>query len=134
MGEQHIHVRRLRADADIVTLTVDGMFSYDELYDAVEESLNLMTHSIAPSALVLNFKRAKCREIGLMSAVFHVGEMVRARVDRCVVVAAPLILQEAIMMIVRVDPELRKQVRLAASLPEALLMLGIGHGTPLLMN
>lgn len=134
MGEHHIHVRRLSTDADIVTLTVDGVFSYDELYDAVEESLNLMTHSVAPSALVFNLNRAKCRDVGVMSAVFRISEMVRTRVDQCVVVAAPLIIQEAIMMVARVDPELRDHVRLAASLSEALLTLGVGQAAPLPLN
>jgi hypothetical protein len=134
MGEQGIHVQRLSADADIVTLTIAGTFSYDELYEAVEASLNLMTYSTAFSALVINFNGAQCRNVGMMSAVFRVSEMVRARVDRCVVVAAPLIIQEAIMMVTRVDPELCSQVRLATTLSEALLMLSVGHGVPLSTN
>ncbi len=134
MREHHIRVQRLKVDADIVTLTVEGTFSYDELYDAVEESFRLMTNPTASSTLVVDLNRAKCRDVGVMSAVFRVNEMVRDRVDRCVVVAAPLIVQEAIMMVARVDPQVRDHVRLATSLSEALLMLGVGQVVPLLLN
>lgn len=133
LGKQ-IHIQRLQATSDVMALTLEGTFDYIDLYEAVDECIPQSHGSSAPFSLIINLAPAKFEEFGLMSAVFRVSDRLRTHVDVCVLVAAPLIMREAIMMITRLDPTVCAHLRLASSLSEALLMLGIHCSVPMLVN
>ena len=121
MQTSPIQIQRLLPNT--VVLTVIDEFRYDDLFKAVGESILLMTDAVHQNNLVLNFSGMKSKEVGVMSALFRVSEMLDARVGQCVIVVAPMIVQEAVIMITRVNPKMQGAVCLADSLAEALLIL-----------
>ena len=121
MQTSPIQIQRLLPNT--VVLTVIDEFRYDDLFKAVGESILLMTDAVHQNNLVLNFAGMESKEVGVMSALFRVSEMLDARVGQCVIVAAPMIVQEAVIMITRVNPKMQGAVCLADSLAEALLIL-----------
>ncbi len=134
MPGKQIHIQRLQAASDVVTLTLQGTFDYVDLCDAVDETVAQLQGFGAPCFFIINLASAKFQEFGLMSAMFRVSDKLRGHVDLCVVVAAPLIIQEGIRMMTRLDTSLCAYLQLASSLSEALLMLGMTCSVPALIN
>lgn len=124
MDAQGIRINLSESHPDLIFMSICGPFSYADLRDAVEAILLPMIAALlVKPMLIIHHVNAEAPPIGTMSAVFRVTEVLRGRIDLCVIVNAPPIICEAIRMVARIDGDIRDHLLFADTLPEALLMI-----------